>query len=68
MSLNPTHQTLLVAYMYALALLLYRMPQELSSLLRDLIPELILSQKRHIHTHGSDSQRFRSYKFLKYSK
>jgi len=29
--------------------LLYRMSQELRSLFRDLIPELILSQKCHIH-------------------
>jgi len=28
---------------------LYRVSQELRSLLQDLIPELILSQKRHIH-------------------
>ena len=28
---------------------IYRMPQELRSLLRDLIPELILGQKGHIH-------------------
>jgi len=28
---------------------LYRVSQELRSLLRDLIPELILSQKCHIH-------------------
>jgi hypothetical protein len=28
---------------------IYRMPQKLRSLLRDLIPQLILSQKRHIH-------------------
>jgi len=38
---------LLVAYIYAWALLLYR-----ASLLQDLIPELILSQKRH--TQGSN--------------
>ena len=29
--------------------MIYRVSQELRSLLRDLIPELILSQKRHIH-------------------
>jgi len=28
---------------------IYRVSKELRSLLRDLIPELILSQKRHIH-------------------
>jgi len=28
---------------------LYRVSQELRSLIRDSIPELILSQKRHIH-------------------
>jgi len=28
---------------------IYRMSQELRSLLQDLIPELILSRKRHIH-------------------
>ena len=28
---------------------IHRMPQELRSLFRDLIPELILSQKRHMH-------------------
>ena len=28
---------------------IYRVPQELRPLLRDLIPELILSQKRHTH-------------------
>jgi len=36
---------------------IYRVSQELRSLLRDLIPELILSQKRHIHMGviGNDS-------------
>ena len=28
---------------------IYRVSQELKSLFRDLIPELILSKKRHIH-------------------
>ena len=32
-----------------LLFLLYRVSQELRSLLQDLIPELILNQKRHIH-------------------
>ena len=41
--------------------------QELMSVLRDLIPELMLSQKTS-YTHGSNSQRFRSYEFIKYSK
>jgi len=47
---------------------IYRMFQELNSILQNLIPELILSQKRHVHTHGSNWQRFKSYEFLKYSK
>jgi hypothetical protein len=46
---------------------LCRVSQELRSLLRDLIPELILSKKMP-YTHWSNSQRFRSYEFLKYSK
>ena len=34
------------------------------SVLRDLIPEMMVSQKRH----GSNLRRFRSHEFLKYSK
>jgi hypothetical protein len=34
---------------WATLTLIYRVSQELRSLLRDLIPDLILSQKRHIH-------------------
>jgi len=36
-------------YLHFGTLSIYRVSQELRSLLRDLIPELILSQKRHIH-------------------
>ena len=50
-----------------LYVVLYRVSQELRSLLRDLIPELILSQKRHIHM-GPIRKRFRRYEFLKHSK
>ena len=35
---------------YCLIIDIYRMSQELRSLLQDLIPELILSQKCHTHT------------------
>ena len=43
---------------------IYRVSQELRSLLRDLIPELIVSQKHHIHMgqilKGSGVMRFQS--------
>jgi len=45
---------------------LYRVSQELRSLLRDLIPELILSQKLHIHMgpirNGSGVTKFKIFK------
>jgi hypothetical protein len=40
--------THMCTYIY-ICLGLYRVSQELRSLLRDLIPELILSHKHHIH-------------------
>ena len=45
---------------------LHRVSQELRSLLRDLIPELIESKTSY--THWSNLQRFRSYEFLKFLK
>ena len=45
---------------------IYRVSQELRSLLRDLISELILCQK--LHTHGSNWQQLRTYEFLKFLK
>jgi hypothetical protein len=41
----------------------YRVSQEFKSIFWDLIPELLLSQKRHSYTCGSNSQRFRSKEF-----
>jgi len=43
MNRNAEKEVIMI-YMY-----IYRVSQELRSLFRDLIPELILSQKRHIH-------------------
>jgi len=43
------------------------MSQELRSIFWDLIPELMLSQKRHIHMHPIRNNSG-SYEFLKYSK
>jgi len=40
-----------IIYIY----IIYRVPQEVRSLLQDLIPELILSQKRHIGPIGNGS-------------
>jgi len=49
-------------YMCVTYVFIYREPQELRSILRDLIPELILSQKRHTHMgqirNGSGVTRF----------
>jgi len=41
--------TPLTIYPTTIIINLYRVSQELRSLLQDLIPELMLSQKRHIH-------------------
>jgi len=48
MALLSPRTKLIVAH-WATLTLTYRVSQELRSLLQDLIPELILSQKRHIH-------------------
>jgi len=45
---------------------LYKVSQELRSIFRDLIPELMLTKTSY--THGFNLQRFRSNKLLKYSK
>jgi hypothetical protein len=46
----PMYRPMSVVYV-CVTIGLHRMSQELRSLLRELIPELILSQKRHIHVH-----------------
>jgi hypothetical protein len=45
---------------------LYKVSQELRSIFRDLIPELMLTKTSY--THGSNLQRSRSNELLKYSK
>jgi len=47
--LHLSFSTSLTFYPSAIIISLYRVSQEIRSLLEDLIPELMLSQKRHIH-------------------